>query len=209
MSVPLADTDSTARTITEAPAYVITASGEVWSRPRTVAGKAGSVRVLQARQLKPDSAGRVSLRIDGATVRVAVAALYRRYWPEIGYGKAQFHCRRGHPLIGENVAVWGTGNRVCLTCWPDWQPPPKTRKHPTRRETMRITPRPSPEVDDMTASAHGWTIKTLSGAFPRGEFPRVHVMPREWVDLLCTVGGTPWGGSEWSPGCLSPVVGTG
>ncbi|MCV7221528.1 hypothetical protein [Mycolicibacterium elephantis] len=209
MSGPLADTDSTARTITEAPAYLITADGEVWSRPRTVAGKAGSLRVLQARRLKPDGAGRVSLRIDGATVRMPVAALFRRYWPEIGYRKVQFCCRRGHPLIDENVAVWGTGNRVCRICWPDWHPPPKTQNHAPGRETMRVAPRSHPEVDDLTASAHGWQIKTLSGEFPRGEFPRVRVMPRKWVSLLCEVAGTPWGGSEWSPGCLSPMVGVG
>ncbi len=65
-----------------APGYVITDAGDVWSLGGTVPGKAGSTRTLQARRLKPDAGGRVTLSVNGHTARYSVARLLRDHWPE-------------------------------------------------------------------------------------------------------------------------------
>jgi hypothetical protein len=191
----------TNRTIAEVPAYVITDDGEVWSRLRTTAGKSGSVRTLQPHRIKPDAGGRVSLSQHGVVERYGVDWLFRRYWPEIAYPKYQYFCRKGHALVGANIAVWGCGNRVCLVCNPGWTPPTRARgNHRMGRIEIR---RDNPDLADLTASAHGWRIESGGGGYARG-----NVMPVELAALLCRVDGTPWGAGNYSPGCLSPMVGT-
>lgn len=182
------DRDTDARTIIDAPAYVITEQGEVWSRPRTVNSKGGSTRALQPRRLKPDPAGRVTLSMGRDKVRVSVAMLHRRYFPELNYEKPQFHCRAGHPLVGGNVGIWGAGNRVCLTCWPAWTPPAKPllripHRRPGRPAVMDIEPPTDDEVAALVAMGHGYTIETFADHTGESPFPRVTLVPEHLREL--------------------------
>jgi hypothetical protein len=112
-------------------AYVINADAHVWSLPRRVRGKNGSTRQNPAKKLKPSSDGRVSLSQDGRTARFHIyRQLLPAVFPEL-FERPQAMCRHGHPLrtpvnpaafgslaemITPNVAIWGSGNRMCRWC---------------------------------------------------------------------------------------------
>lgn len=104
-----------------APGYILTPAGDVFSLPRTVTGKGGSVRHLAGRWLTPDAKGRVSLRIDGQTVRMSVATpAARRKALRRMERKISEVCRDGHSLA--DAFTWGAGNRICRQCHPNWTP---------------------------------------------------------------------------------------
>lgn len=131
------------RPIEQYPDYVIGRNRAVCSVPRTRPGKAGSVRALSGRQLKPDTKNRVWLTAEGRRERHSVDRLFRAHFPDVAYRKPQGFCRQGHPLlpylndrlaswVEPHVAYWGSGNRVCLYCQPDWIAPPRRAVTPAR-----------------------------------------------------------------------------
>jgi hypothetical protein len=99
---------------------------DVWSLPRQVRCKGGRTRQTPAKRLTVDD-GRVTLSQDGKTRPYHV---HRELYPRVfrDHLRHQAWCWNGHPLmetrpdlpavlaaqIGKpNIAVWGTGNRIC------------------------------------------------------------------------------------------------
>jgi hypothetical protein len=124
------------RVIPEWSAYVMSAELDVWSLPRQARCKGGKTRQTPAKKLALDD-GRVRLSQDGKIGRFHVRnELYPLVFPDL-VGRPQAWCRNRHILtdtrpdlpaafarhIGKpKVAVWGTGNRICLRC----SQPPET-----------------------------------------------------------------------------------
>lgn len=118
------------------PGYLMhSATRELWSQARTVTTKDGKRRHYAARLITPSS-GRLSLSVGGVRFTRGVNALWRETFPDaeqyarLGrYARVARRCRAGHPLgTGPSVTYWGSWNRVCILCFPDFGEPGQRRR---------------------------------------------------------------------------------
>jgi hypothetical protein len=118
---------------------------QVWSMPRQVPGKGGSLRQIRAKQIKVATDGRVCLSYDGRKKSFhPLRDLYPIVFPDLVKQQRrdalqrQAVCRNRHPLmepidvdawrclaprmfgypapITPKLTYWGTNNRICRWC---------------------------------------------------------------------------------------------